>query len=136
MEIFDMAGEPPDLGRQRSEQRPPQLGLVVDQSEEGVALEDERFRRLDGHDRRRMRRAIEERELPEELPGTEDRDDRRLRALVGWQDDFDRATRDDEQRIARVTLVEDGFGLPESTDAERRCERLDRALVGVAEQPA
>ena len=91
---------------------------------------------LDGDDRRRVRGPVEDRQLAEELARSEDRDDRRLGALVARQDDLDRAGRDDEQRVARVALVEDRLAAAEAADAENVDEGVDRRVVGGPEQAA
>ena len=131
-----MARQAPDLGRERCQQRPPQLGLRVDEAEEGVPSENEGLGRLDGDDRRRVGRAVEEGELAEELARPEDGDDGRLRTLAGWQDDLDLARGDDEQRIPWIALVEDGLGLPKAPDPEGSGESIEARIVGVPEQPA
>ena len=95
-------------------------------------MEDERLGRLDRDDRRRVRRAVEDRQLAEELARAEDRDDRRLGALVARQDDLDRAAGEDEQRIARVALVEDGLAPAEPADRGGRRTRASMAASSAA----
>src|SRR5215210_4979549 len=83
-----------------------------------------------------MRCTVEDRELAEELAGSQDRDDRRLGTLLARQDDLDRPARNDEQGVARVALVEDRLAPSEPTDPEDAHERVDGGLVGRSEQPA
>ena len=99
-------------------------------------MQDEDLCRLDSHDRRRVRCPVEDGQLPEELARAEDRDDRGLGALVGWQDHLDGSARHDEQGVAGVALVKDRLGLAKAPEAERGGERINRGLVGVAEQAA
>ena len=80
-------------------------------------MEDQRLGRLDRHDRGRVRGPVEDRELTEELAGSEDRDDRGLGSLVAGQDDLHRTAGEDEQRVAGVALVKDGLAAAEPADA-------------------
>ena len=83
-----------------------------------------------------MRGAVEDRELPEELARSEDRDDRRLRSLVAREDDLDRAAIEDEQGVAGIALVEDRLAASKAADTQHPDERLDRRVVSTAEQTA
>ena len=67
VELLDVAGEPAELGDERSEQRLAQLGLGLDELLEPVAAQDQRLGRLDRDCGRRVRRTIEQCELAEEV---------------------------------------------------------------------
>ena len=99
-------------------------------------MEDECLGGLDRHDRRGMRCPVEDRQLAEELAGTQDRHDRRLGALVARQDDLDRSARQDEQGVTRIALVEDRLAAPEPAHPQDADEHLDRLVVGRPEQAA
>ena len=66
VELLDVAGQAPQLARPAREQRAPEARLRLDQLVERVAAEDERLGGLDRDDGRRVRRAVEQRELAEE----------------------------------------------------------------------
>jgi len=136
MEILDVAGQAPDLPRERRKERSSKLRIAVDEAQELVAVEDERLRRFDRDDRRRVRGAVEDGQLAEELARAEDGHDRWLGALVRREDDLDRAACDDEQRIPRIALVEDGLALPKAPDSQGGREGVNGGIVPLAEEAA
>ena len=119
MEVVDLAGQPPDLARERGEHRSAQRGLGVDEAMERVATEDERFDGPDRDRRRGARAAVEQRQLAEEAAPTDGRQDDGFGAFVGRQDDLDLAARDHEQRVARIVEMEDHLAPPKAASAHR-----------------
>ena len=67
VELLDVDGEAPQLGGQRREQRVADRGLRRDQLAELVAWQDDGLRRRERRRRRRPRRAVEQRELAEDV---------------------------------------------------------------------
>src|SRR5579859_818549 len=116
MEFLDMSGEAAELGREPREQGHPKLAVGIDQLLEGLAAHDEERRRIERDGSRRMGCTVEEGQFSEEVAATERRDDRLFVAFRARQDDLDRAGFDDEERVARVALVEDRLALLETAD--------------------
>ena len=131
MEVLDLAGQPADLGRERRRAaRAAARGSLSMRPSEGVAMEDERLGRLERDDRRRVRRAVEQRQLAEELARAEGRDDRRLGALVA------RAATILTEPLARMNSASPGspwwkIVSPRRKRRTRRArdERVDRRVV-------
>src|SRR3990172_927498 len=82
--------------------------------QERSASEAQRLDRLYGGGRGRVRRAVEQRQLAEEVARLKAGDDR-LIALRRRQNDLHRARRHDVERIAGIVLVKDDLVAPEST---------------------
>jgi len=128
-----MVGEPPNLGRQRREERLAHHGLGGDQLAEPIAGEDVGLGRLDRHRRRRAWGAVEQGELAEEVTGSKRREDRFV-AGVGGERDLDRAGHHDEQRVTRVADMEHGLAAAEPADPHPLREVGEAAPIESGEQ--
>src|SRR3990172_9715759 len=82
--------------------------------QERSASEAQRLDRLYGGGRGRVRRAVEQRQLAEEVARLKAGDDR-LIALRRRQNDLHRARRHDVERIAGIVLVKDDLVASEAT---------------------
>ncbi len=123
VEVLDLGGQPADLGRERRQQRPAELRLLVDQAIERIPAQHARLDTVQRDRRGRARRTVEQRQLAEE-PARPDRgQDRRLGAVVRGKGDLHEAGGDDEQGVARVAAVEDDLAAAESTRAQGRPRR-------------
>ena len=136
MEVLELGGQSPDLARQRGQQRPPDRRVLVEQPIERVAMEHDRLARLDRDGRGRPRAAVEQGELAEEAPGSDGRQDRRLRAVLRGDQDLDRAAAHDRQRIAGVAGVEDHLAAAEPPGAQRAGHQRHPRFVETREQAA
>ena len=136
VQLLDVAGEAPQLGDEAREQRAPQARLRLDQLVERGTTEDEGLRGLDRRGGGGVRRAVEERELAEEVAPRERGDDRALLALGRREDDLDRPGLDDEQGVTGVALVEDRLAAPEAADAKPLGARSEGLVVDLREQRA
>ncbi len=141
VEVLDLRRESTDLARERGQERVAERGLRVDQSIEGVPVQDVGRHGLEGDRRRRSRSPIEQRELAEEPARADRRQDRGLGAVIGGQGDLDLAVGDDEQRVARVTGMEDRLVAPEASWPQgrrhegQRIPRRGRGRVDTHEAP-
>ena len=106
-----------------NEQRVAQARDRVEQLAEDRPRQDQRLGRLERGGRGRARRAVEQRQLAEEVARPQRGDDRLLPFRRG-QHDLDRAGADDVQRVARVALVQDHFVAPEAAHAQSARQRL------------
>ena len=90
VELLDVAGQAAQLGHEAGQQRVAQARITVEQVVEDGPREHQRLGRLEGRRGRRVRRAIEQRQLAEEVARPERGDDGLL-ALRRGQHDLDRA---------------------------------------------
>ncbi len=107
--------------------------LGVDQEAEPIARQDQRLGRLERDRGGRAGRAVEEGQLAEEVAGPHRRQDR-LVALLGGQHDLHGAGGDDEQRVARVALVEQDLAASEPAGPETGREPLEGGPIETGEQ--
>ena len=96
VELLDVPGQPSQLAGERAQQGGHQLGIFGKESQELVAGERDRLRRLERGRRGRARPAVEQRQLPEEVAGLEAGDDGLLPLLRG-KDDLHAAVHHDVQ---------------------------------------
>ena len=83
VERLDVAREPPELARERPDQRPLDPRLGGEQPLEVVPAQHERLGGLHRHDRRGVGLAVEHRQLAEEVAGPQRREDRGLAGVAG-----------------------------------------------------
>ena len=125
VELLDVIGQPAQLAGQGRQQGVAGGRLGVDQQPESLARQDQRLGRLEGDRRRRARRPVEQGQLAEEGARPDGGQDR-LVALLGRQHDLDRPGGDDEQRVARVALVEEDLVAPEAAGPHPGRQPLER----------
>jgi hypothetical protein len=106
VERLHVAGQPAQLPGERPDQRAAEPGLRVEQPLEVRSAEDQRLGRLQRDHGRRVRLAVEQRELAEEVSGAQRGEDRGLGRVGRGQDDLHRAGGDDVQRVPGIALVE------------------------------
>ena len=99
--VRDGLRRPPDALRHGVEDPEPNGGVVVHQPIEPIASDHEGIDGLDRGDRRGARPIVDERDLAEEIPG------RHLGDALAVTVDGRASVHDDEERLARITLVED-----------------------------
>ena len=112
MELRHVDGEPPHLAGERREERVAERWLGRDQLAECLPWNDDRLGRDERGRARRTRRAIEQRDLAEDVAGAQGRQDR-LVTRLGRQRDLDLAGDDDEQCLTRVAGMEDDLAATE-----------------------
>ncbi len=108
-------------------------GSVAISSRNVLARQDDRLGRDERGRARRARRAVEQRDLAEDVAGPERRQDR-LVAGLGRQRDLDLARHDDEQRVARIAGVEDDLAAPEAARPRPGRDPLEGGRVEPGEE--
>ena len=133
VELLDVVRQPAELRGERSEQRVDDRRLGGEQLAELGTRQDQRLRRLEGRRRRGSRRPIEQRQLTEDVAGTERRENG-LVAGVGREHDLDRARHDDEERVTGVAEVEDHFATAEAPGAHPASDALEAGRIQPGEE--
>ena len=136
VEVLHLGGQPADLAGERDEQRPAHLRLLVEERLEGIAPKDEGRHGVEGDRGRRPRRAVEQRQLPEEPARADGRQDRRVGPVVRRDHDLHRAAGHDEQRVARVVDVEDDLAASEAAGPHRGRAAVERGVLDPGEEAA
>ena len=133
MELLDVDGEAPQLGRQRGQERVADRRFRRDQLAESVAWQDDGLRRREGRRRGRSGRAVEQRQLAEDVARAQGRDDR-LVAGLGRKGDLHLARDEDEQGVAGVAGMEDDLASTEPAGPRPTRHPLEGIVVEPGEE--